>query len=95
MPGAAMSAPARRHDADDIPIGSHAGPSTSSVISGSPPPRRCGRVEATELIDEGISFGEQFAAELVGRDLQLGTDLGEASENLIHSLISSVVGLVG
>jgi hypothetical protein len=36
-----------------------------------------------------ISLGEQFAAEVVGWDRQLGIDLVEASEDLIHSPISS------
>src|SRR6516165_9462050 len=35
-------------------------------------PRRRGPVETAELIDEEIALGEQFAAEVVGRDLERG-----------------------
>ena len=76
-----------RHDEPAAPLDE---PSDRAAL-----PRRRGQVEATELIDEGISLGEQFAAEVVGRDLQLGIDLVEASEDLIHSPILNGVSLVG
>jgi hypothetical protein len=53
------------------------------------PPRRRGPVETAELFDEEIALGEQFAAEVVGGDLERGIDLVESSEDLIHSPISS------
>jgi hypothetical protein len=76
-----------RHDEPATPLDE---PSNRAAL-----PRRRGQVETTELIDECIALGEQFAAEVVGRDLEFGIDLVEASEDLIHSPISSGVSLVG
>jgi hypothetical protein len=56
-------------------------------------PRRRGQVETTELIDEEIPFGERFAAEVVGRDLERGIDLVEALEDSIHRAGSTLYTL--